>query len=276
MTATTNTTSTQTSTPWLDDISKRIIPELTEGDGSLQWGRLITEWSEKNPKGTLLKHTYAACVDGETGGLFNDCNLSLIFKKCLTQLLVRPFHSIAKTIYHASFIPLFVELPDLYYGKKPIKQLLNTAVLTFTDIIRTPLYGIALIAASAYVLARAIFDPATLYNGRKLIGEIEEEANRGLKHTDWTLTHCFQPYPIEVLKDYEIQDFSLDTLYPSNSPIDKQLTNFARSKIRHKQKRFDIFSCSQLAKGQPYTSPILLGENCSSEEKSLPIYANIL
>lgn len=260
----------------LDELARCIAPEVLSDDGSPKWGRLITTWNEKTSDGNGITHTYAACVDCHFGEIYYDCSPSLIFRKCLMQLLVRPLHILAKTIYHVAMIPLLTDLPKLITGKKSFTATTTTAIRSIADIIRTPFYGLTLMAVSFYVLACAVFNPHSLYEGRRLIGAIEEESNWYRKHTFWTLSKCFQPYPIEILSEFEIQDFSHDTVYPSNSSFDRQITNFTRSQIRHHQKTFDHFSCTQLQKGEAYTSPILLPQTASKDEKNLPIYANIL
>lgn len=252
----------------LRDIAQYIVPEKSTDTGELIWGRLIVDWNEITPERKVITHTYAACIDGQAGELYVDCSPGLIFKKCLFQLLLRPLHSIAKTVYHAAMVPLFTEIPLFIRKERSLSDLIGSTLLCAADIILTPLYGVAIMAASVYVLAHGLLNPTSLYDGRKLIGRMEEAANRGHKHTKWTLTACFQSTPLEGLANYEIPDYSADTLYPSKSSLDKQLTNFARSKVRHLQKHFNVFSCTELAKGEQYISPILFVMDGTKDAKN--------
>lgn len=249
----------------LDAITQTISPEVYDAAGNATWGRLIAQWEEKVPNAEPRHHTYAAVVDLVDGGLYLDCRPSLIFTKCLTQLLVRPFHTVAKTIYHISLLPIFSNIPALIKQKMAPHQFLLISVRCIADIIRTPIYGAVLIAASVAALAIGAINPLSLYDSRKLIGKIEAALNHGKIHSDWTLAPCFQPFPLEVLADYGIQDFSPDTIYPSDDPLDRQLTNFARSRIRHMQKEWTIFECRKLPKDIAYVSPSLT-ESCKQHE----------
>lgn len=249
----------------LDAVTQKISPEVHDSAGNATWGRLIAQWNEKVPNGETRHHTYAAVVDLEDGGLYLDCRPSLIFVKCLTQLLIRPFHTIAKTIYHISLLPIFSNIPALIKQKMAPHQFLLISVRCIADIIRTPIYGAVLVAASVAALAKGVFQPSSLYDSRKLIGKVEAALNHGKIHSDWTLAPCFQPFPLEVLADYGIQNFNPDTLYPSDNPLDRQLTNFARSRIRHMQKECTIFGCRKLPKDVAYISPILT-ETCKKHE----------
>lgn len=249
-------------------IAGHLLPEIVTPEGDLLWGRLIAQWDEKKSDGSTVRHVYASSIDGRDGSLYLDCRPGLIFAKCFAQLLLRPLHTLVKTVYHAAMIPILTDLPKLFKRQMQAADFSANAIRSIKDIMRTPVYGLALMAASIAVLVSGVFHPASIYEGRRLLGKIEEEANHGRKHTSWTLAKCFQPIPLNALTWFEAQDWSHDTLYPSSSPIDRQLANFARSRIRKKRERIDPFSCSKLPLSQKYVSPVL--------EKTLPIYDYIL
>lgn len=260
----------------LENISNYIFPEKSTDDGELIWGRLIIDWNEITSEGVVIAHTYAACVDGYAGEIYVDCSPDMIFKKCLLQLFLRPLHCVAKTIYHVAMVPLFTELPLFFHNQKSLSDLICTTLFSVADIFLTPLYGLAIVAASVYTLARGLLNPLSLYDGRKLIGQLEQAANWGNRRTKWTLTPCFQPMRLEELENHEMPDFSADTLYPSYSPLDKQMSNLARHHVRHMQKYFNKITCTKLEKGEQYISPILFVLDGAKDEKTLPIYASIL
>lgn len=215
------------------------------------WGRLICTWHEKR-EGQVIVHTYAASIDCKEGGIYFDCRPRKIAIKCLAQLVGRPFYTVAKTIYHLSMIPIFQEISQMHREGQVTQEEWIAIAKSLADIVRTPLYGIVITIATITTLVFAAFNPTTLYEGRKWIGKIEEEANWGEKHTSWTLAKCFQPFSIDTLYDYGQKNCSHDTIYPTDDPTAKQLAHFARSCIRHRQRHFDFFECRQLKEGEPY------------------------
>ena len=242
---------------YLSRLQEHIIPEILSTKGELNWGRLICTWREKQESGEIITHTYAACIDGKEGDIYLDCRPRKIFAKCLAHLFMRPFFTLIKTAYHISLYPLFKELTKAYHSTQPKEEKIKNIFKALTDIVLTPLYGLALTVATLGVLFFGIIDTEHLYEGRKILGKIEQLSNRDQAHTSWTLAECFQPYPLEILEYYGQKNFSHDTLYQELDPIDRQLANLARAHIRHKKRVFDLFSCSKLKPHTLYQSPIL-------------------
>lgn len=239
---------------YIDQLQQHILPEVVSQEGELNWGRLICIWREKQENGSLLIHTYAACIDGKDGSLYLDCRPRKILAKCLAHLLVRPLHTIIKTIYHLSLYPILHEIAKSYLSDKTKQEKMNVFKVV-ADIVRTPLYGLVLTITTLAVLIAGAFAPENLYDGRRLLGKIEQSSNWGQRHTFWTLAKCFQAYPLETLEHYGEKDFSCDTFYQGQDLIERQLANFARAQIRYKKKVFDIFDCTKLKSEAEYIYP---------------------
>ena len=237
----------------------RLNKLVTDNENSLDslWGRIVATWCEKKSDGELQTHIYAPCINTSTGDLYFDCDLAKIFRKCIVQLIIRPFHALIKTIYHAAFLPsITLEIIDVCKGhQNGLGAVINIAK-SIADIIRTPLYTLAMMVASIAVIIMSTFDPQLLYSGRALIGALEATSNWGWIHTRWTLAPCFQPTPLTLLADYGNKPDYPDTIYPSQNPIDRELTHLARKHIRYLREHTDCFSSKQPRPNTPYISPI--------------------
>lgn len=242
---------------YICQLQQHILPEFLSPEGELNWGRLICTWHQKKDADCSVTHTYAASIDGCEGKIYLDCRPRKILAKCFTHLFVRPLHTLVKTIYSLSLYPIFQEIVKFNQPDRPKEEKIKNIFRAMADIFLTPIYGLILTAATAAILIISPFSPEYLYEGRKLLGKIELASNWGNVHTFWTLTECFQPYPLEILEQFGNLKFDRDTIYPDQSPLEKQLANFARAHVRHKQKTFDIFSCSKLPANTVYISPIM-------------------
>lgn len=245
---------------YLTHLKQYILPESLSPEGELNWGRLIGTWHEKKSGNQPLIHTYAFCIDGKEGGIYMDCRPGKIFVKCLVHLFARPLHTLIKTIYQISLYPIFFEIAKIYRSKQT--ENMTNPFKACADIILTPLYGIILTVVTVAVLISGIFASENLYEGRKLLGKIEQASNWGKQHTFWTLAKCFQPYSLEILKHYEVRKFS-DTIYLEKGMqekilLERSLSNYTRAKILFKKRCFDPFSCSKLKASSAYQSPIIL------------------
>lgn len=253
-----------------------IVPEYLSIKNELNWGRLICTWHEKQASGEILTHHYAACVDGKDGEIYPDCQPTKIFIKCLACLFVRPLHSILKTLYHLSLYPIFYEaihsnrstLRPEERATDPIGTLkisdninqikIKNIFKSIVDIFLTPLYGLILTITTIGVLIIGPLNPKYLYEGRKLLGKIEQMSNWGQTNTPMTLSKCFQPRPLEMLEHYGERETEDDTYYPDENPISQQLGEFAKACILYQRKHFDVFSCKKLQPKTCYQSPFLV------------------
>lgn len=235
-----------------------ILPETLSDNGETCWGRLLCQWHEKKSDGNIQTHRYAALIDGRDGGIYFDCRPGKIFAKCVLQLFVRPLFTLIKTIYHISLYPIFSEMMKSCQNDSSLQERNEKIYRAALDIVRTPLYGFILTITTVAVLIIGTISPLRLYEGRKLLGQIEQAANWGEIHTPWTLADCFQPFPLEVLEIYARKKDRPDTSYENLTSVEKSLANFARACIRARRRRFDIFSCAKLNSNATYNSPILM------------------
>ncbi len=241
----------------LAPLQKYILPSPT----SERWARLLLTWHEQNKQGTILKHTYAAAIDRKAWNFYLDDKPAKIYAKCLAQLILRPIHTALKTIYHLSVVaPLLYEISQTRHRRQSKQDGLKNMLKSLADIVRTPLYGLAIKITSAAILMLGPFLPDGMYAGRALLGKIEQMANWGKKHASWTMAGCFQPFDMSALEAYQFDDCKKDTLYYSDDPLERQLTNFGRRLIHYRRHNFDIFSCFRLKDDEAYLSPILAGQ----------------
>lgn len=198
--------------------------------------RLICEWNEK--RGSEIRHhIYTATVD-PNNQVFDDSRKRLIFSKILFSTLARPLHCIA-ALFFQSIMPLGRAVAYGIKGKIDAKALFTQTAQTLLDLIRTPLYEIAMIIVGlAGILSVPLFVPSALYKCRTLIGKIEK-ALLFEQVYNLSLTNCFHSQHLsELVKDYAtypwnnnlwLSNFS-DTDYGKHS-IDKLINAKIVSKI---------------------------------------------
>lgn len=251
------TYSTVSAAPWEGDCARRFAPYLLT-DVRERFGRLLLTWPEIKPNGRRLVHNYAVCVDTRTWQFYFDCRPRKIFAKCFGQLLLRPLHAVAKTIYHLSMVPILMEIKRTCQRQHCWRAGVGNAVRSLIDCIWTPLYSTALIITSVAVLAMGLLVPSSLYRGRACLGALECMGNWGTKHTAWTLAPCFQPFPVTVLDAPKYGRHYANTEYPEGDELAVRLTNFARSLVHNKRKHRDLFdACMRLDENTAYVSSIL-------------------
>lgn len=233
-----------------ENLQKHIIPT-----NNSRWGYLICEWHEKKSNGKILDHRYAACVDLENYTWFIDCSPLKIFMKCTGQLLVRPFHILLKTIYHLSLLHIGINAFKTLCRKQSLEKCLQNSVRSICDIVRTPLFGLALIITSIGALCFGAIKHDSLYASRDLLGKIEQMSNWGEIHTFDTLGECFQARPLSMIERYDDQNFG-DTIY-TDDPFERHLTYFARSHIRHMRENYEVLYFGKIDPNSTYISPVL-------------------
>lgn len=157
-------------------------------------------------------HNYWATIDTKTGGIYLDCTRRKIFAKSVALAIVRPIHTVIKTIWHLTiFLPMIESAIRNYklYRKEtnPAKQeelksklfyqFLTDNWHSFADIFRTPVYGFAMTMTYLAGVTAALFNPNALYYTRLAGGTLEYQLLRAKDWREagfWKLSPCFSPF----------------------------------------------------------------------------------
>lgn len=70
------------------------------------WQGVAYQWNEKNGK----TYRYSAILEKSPQDIYLDTNTSILFKKCAALLILRPLHTVIKTLYHFTLIGVGVEI----------------------------------------------------------------------------------------------------------------------------------------------------------------------
>lgn len=186
---------------WLQlhpSLENRIIKENSK------WGRIVTEWKEKKEDGTNITHLFAISINLKTGDCYLDCRRRKIWAKQAVLILARPFQGGLKTLYHLSMIPVVHEIFQGLTGKQSAKKTLKNVGKSIADIVRTPVYAIAMMIVGLAAVAIIPLAPNTAYDFRVWHGKLEQRLFWGEKHTDFTVAICFQS--IFNVREFESDD----------------------------------------------------------------------
>lgn len=216
-------------------LTKLIIPVENS-----KWGRLLCTWHEKKPDGTQLHHTYSALLNVKTLEMYIDCRPQKIFAKCLALLFARPVHTFFKTLYHLSLADVAYEIFKGANGEQSKRQTLINSAKSLADIIRTPIYGIAMTITNLAGLILGLICSKTLYDTREILGKLEESLNWGTRRTLTTLAPCFQPISLLALTNSPPLHQE-DSIYYSNDSLEVGLSNYARWAIRFRRRKYNCF-----------------------------------
>lgn len=227
------------------------------------WCRIKAHWHEKKEDGRDLFHLCAFAIDLQTGDVYLDCSKRKIWAKCVVLTLGRPLCGLAKTIYHL-FAPISIPVEifrAMSLGREQGKSSSEIAAMAWhsvknslADIIRTPLYTIAIIIVTLAGTIIGPFAPHKLYDIRALAGRLESDLNRG-KQNDWTIAPCFQPID-NLMKIHEENYKKTDTRYEDDSTL-QGLNNLARKYVKFmRSNRVPLNNCGMLLpEDVPFVSP---------------------
>lgn len=243
-------------------IEQKIAP-IKESES--RWGRLMTQWNEKKSPENILFHRCAFALDLRTGDLYLDCSESKIWRKCVALCFARPLIGTAKTFYHLCLpisIPLeiFKAVWEGVQEKHSFYQITSSArirvVNNTTDIVRTPLYTVALTIMSIQAVVVGLYSPVRLYDLRKEAGRLENALNRGIESM-WTCVPCFQPIH-HLMQIHEFSHYKEDTEY-DEEPTLIGCNNLTRSYVKFMRQNRNIFTnCAMLLPpNTTYISPVI-------------------
>ncbi len=237
----------------------------TEGE-ECKWGRLICIWNEnksiiENGKECpdQLIHIFAPTINKENGETYVDASKKIIYLKMACHSVYRPIETVIKTIYLACLpISLGVvitktilkalknnkntEKPEKKLNNKQIAKLcLNNSLNSIADIVRTPVYGLAMTAVSIAALIIGPLAPKKLYDLQKMEGKLIQRYHRVQGQVFEDTFACFTPMPLSALvSEFGKRKFK-DTIYPGNTKSDQAYANYARAFTKHFRKNRVIF-----------------------------------
>lgn len=139
-------------------------------------------------------HIYSFTANLDTGDFFMDCRLRKIYAKCALLTVFRPIHTIiGKTVYHILGIGIAQEVLKWRRKKQTGTDCLWHVGRELVDILRTPLYGVALTVMHVAGVIFGLIYPPSLYRIREVAGRIELSLNWGNRFSEWVLAFCFTP-----------------------------------------------------------------------------------
>lgn len=246
-----------------DFVAKHIVRE------NENWGKLICEWTEQKTvtdetgKAHVKKitHIFVATINLKTGEVYMDCRRRKIFAKHAASLIIgRPLITAIKTLYHVS---MFRVIKMIFFATVG-KQVEDTAgnvkrekitwrkagtkiARNFADIVRTPIYSVALLIINLATVILIPLSPNIAYDLRALHGKIEKSLNWGKIHTSWTLGRCFQSgYKVDESDDSKFLFWKLgsprkDTNYEEiESKYSKKLEKLQKLKEELESKKTEF------------------------------------
>jgi hypothetical protein len=213
------------------------------------WARIHATWHEKQTD-KRLKHLCAFAINLENGDIYLDCSKRKIWMKCVALTLGRPLFGFIKTIYHLSLV---ISIPIEIYkaimkGRcegLSTKEIAHAALLNVihnvVDIIRTPLYTIAMTIVTLVAVLIPAYDPRRLYDLRAVAARLENALNRG-EDGFWRGAICFNPIDnIMNMSSYHYAYTKLDTEYQDQLTL-HGLNNLARSYVKYRRKYRNLFN----------------------------------
>jgi hypothetical protein len=237
----------------------------TEGEKN-RWGRLLCTWNELgNGSPQKRVHHVCYCIDLYTGEVYLDDSKRLIFMKMLGSIAVRVAQIFQKTMFHL-LLPISLPIIVTATVKQEIEQhptrtrpqiaqkCLKNCAKSIQDIIRTPLFGMAMIVSTVFALVITPFGPSQLYDLRKSIAELEDKLCENDMLGWWKFTPCFHPFNSIDQIHQQNRKKHADTDYAAcQNQFEINLTNMARSSVlfhRNSENR-DVFHCFST---HPYNS----------------------
>lgn len=167
-----------------------------------KWGQLRCHWTQKTSKG-LKDNQFLAVINFKSKKIYIDDEKPILAGKITGLILGTPIlYMIAKTAYHILF-PLSLAhqiyrtvedakapFDDTLGERKKVEhvetkdlalRIIKVIAKNFLDIIRTPLYSLAMTIVAIATMILAPFNTDLLYEGRALYGDLLVSSNWGEK-----------------------------------------------------------------------------------------------
>lgn len=182
---------------WWSNQEASITSLVTPCKKDSRWGVIrLNVTKKKDGKTTLIQRKYVICLDLQSdyiGNLYYADSKLAIYGKIFFSILSRPVHLLAKMVYHAAFIGFTRAIIKGIHKNKPIKEICKSAVCNLVDIVRTPIFEVALVVISLAGLLAIPFNPMLAYDFRAAIGQLSHELYWGKKyHLFIDLTPCMR------------------------------------------------------------------------------------
>jgi hypothetical protein len=140
---------------------------------------------------------WVICLDPDSpfaGNIYNKDPKSLIYLKFVLSTFARPIHIIIKTLFHATLIDLVAIVVEGIRMDRSAEEIGRRVFCSLVDIVRTPVYGIAILIVSVVGIIASPFHMALVYDIRAVIARLARELHWG-RYVDGPidLTPCMQP-----------------------------------------------------------------------------------
>lgn len=164
---------------WWQNQENSVTSLVTPCKKDPRWGIIRHAATVKSEAGPFpSKRKYVICLDPQSeyaGNIYYADHKLEIYSKIFFSVLARPFHMGLKTLYHASLIGVVRAIFKGICEDRPIKEIGKSIVRNLIDVVRTPIYEVALIVISIAGLLAIPFSPVLAYDFRAQIGQLSNE-----------------------------------------------------------------------------------------------------
>lgn len=254
---------------WKNEHSQFMRSHVVQTENS-RWGRVISNWNEERTgSNQTLEHIYTPAINLKNGDIYLDCGARKIWAKCCLYSILQPIVLTVKTVYHL-FLPFSIpytiyktvqaakneenKISEAELMKKIIKEVGKNLV----DMVRTPLYAIAITIVGIAGVIIGPFAPKLLYDIRITAGKLDKSLNWD-ENSPWILFRCFQPIDNLMTIDQWDREYK-DTAYlkenEKDDPILLGLTNYSRAQIKFRRDNHALFNdcCQKYPQDKPFVS----------------------
>lgn len=181
--------------------------------GDARWGKVSRIYDKKvylNKSGRavsrqqsdgsilVVKKTqkYVICLDPDSrfaGNIYNNDDRSLIYAKLWMSLIYRPLHAVSYTLYNATLVHAAQIIINGIINEKPASEILRKVVCSLADIVRVPVYSVAILIVTIAGALSIPFHSVLAYDFRAAIGRLNRELGWGEKEGLHDYMPCMQP-----------------------------------------------------------------------------------
>ncbi len=198
---------------WLQDQPVETQNILVPCKSDKRWGKVVRIFYKEvyynkdhkkvnveDPEGSkevfIKKQKFVISLDPKSpfaGNIYNDDDKILVYTKFVASLVFRPVHTVAYTLYNATLIHAAVIIFKGIAKDKPASETLQKVVCSLVDIVRVPVYEVAIMIVTIVGILTAPFHPELVYDFRAVIGRLNRELGWGKKEGGHDYMPCMQP-----------------------------------------------------------------------------------